>query len=278
MNITDFAAHRVPFYDYIRDVKKLSYNTHKSYLLDMEQFYAFWQENSKLNFDDALAQFFHSLTLHEQKATSIARKVSCFNSFKHYLALFDIKLTIPVKRPLVRLAAPQTIDENIIATMEISPEQLATKRPLREKAIILMLYQTGIKVSELIALEIGHLNIPQRFLTVRGKKKQERTITFDEQLRQTLHAYLRYERKEVTDNNERFFLNHMNKPLTARSIQQICKLFSAHVLHKPITPSILRNSRAQHLLAKGIDEHEVQKMLGHKIPISTQRYKKNSVG
>lgn len=279
MNITDFTSYKISFLEYVRDVKKLSNNTYKSYLLDLEQFALFWsQDTACITIDAALQSFFEFLYKQEQKAASIARKVSCFNSFKQFLKLQHITIVVPIKRPAIKLVAPIVLPSELLHTMltTLSSEQLETKRPLRERAIIELLYATGIKVSELIALEIGHINFSEKSIIVRSKKKQERVISFDAKVYAILMEYLTYERVQVIDKQERLFLNHIGKPITARSIQRICKLFSEHVHNKAITPSILRHSCASHMLSKGASEREVQKMLGHKMPTSTMRYKKNN--
>lgn len=279
MNNTDFNLYKASFLDYVRDVKKLSNNTYKSYLLDLEQFALFWSQTPSYKvIDEALQSFFESLYQQEQKAASIARKVSCFNSFKQFLKIQNITIVVPIKRPAIRLTAPITLPAELISSMfeTISHDQLATKRPLRERTIMELLYATGIKVSELIALEIGHIDFAQKTIVVRGRNKQERIIPFDIKVYNTLIEYLTYERAQVIDKQERLFLNHMSKPITARSIQRICKLFSEHLLNKTITPSILRNSCASHMLSKGASENDVQKMLGHKMAVSTIRYKKNN--
>ena len=276
MNKHEFKPKQQAFLAYLKETKKISDNTHRSYASDLTQFAQFWQElEEPLTLTQALEYFISTLYQTGIDKSSIARKISCFNSLKKFLLHQGIELPLTIKRPLIVLKQPQILSiKEIFNLMDtIKDEELPTRRPLRDRAILELLYATGIQCSELVAIECQHVDLSQQSIIIRSKRKKERIVLFGPQARERILAYVQRERPEAQSSHERLFLNHRNQPLSARSIQRICVMFRDYMHeHYNLTPHILRHSFAIHLLSNGVDIDTLQELLGHKTRLSTQRY------
>jgi integrase/recombinase XerC len=277
---TQFNNKKEEFLSYLANERKASEHTQRAYKADLEQCSTFWatiedQEKHEVRIEDAFKRFIKSLFAHSVDPSSIARKISCLNSYKRFLHTQGITLKVHLKRPYIPLKTPQTLPlTEIFHLMDsIEQEALATKYPLRDKAIIELLYATGIRCSELVALELQAIDFTNRSIIIRHKKKKERVVFFGAQALERIKAYIAHERPEIKSAHERLFLNYRNTPLTVRSVQRVCAMFRECLVHKHfLTPHVLRHSFASHLLSNGADIDTVQELLGHKTRASTERY------
>lgn len=285
MNITkaEFEDIKAKFLNYLVTEKKVTDNTYRSYNADMIQITNLWnlleqEEKRALTLEEVLESFVKFLSS-SVTPSSQARKISCLNSFKKFLKKQSIPLSLNFKRPIIKPKPPISIPvHDIFSLMDnISNDDLPTKHPLRDRAILELLYATGMRCSELVNIELNSIDFNSQSIVIRSKRKKERIVFFGSKANQQIKSYLKYERNQVYSTNERLFLNSRNIPLTVRSIQRICAMFRQCLENKyNITPEILRHSFAAHMLNNGADIETVQKLLGHKIRASTERYKLNT--
>lgn len=284
MKIADFVQVKNDFLNFIKNENQRSTNTCKAYSADLSQFYTFWQnwiskESHQLSLEIVIENFINKLLESKIDPSSIARKISCFNSLKKFLKRKNINLNINIKRPRVFLTDPQALSMDHINFIldKISDDSIPTKKPLRDKAILELLYATGVRVSELVKIEIGHLDLINKSIIIRTKNKKERVVFFGQRALERVKNYISIERPKIESSNECLFLNFKKEPLSVRSVQRICLMFRQFLLKKELTPCILRHSFAAHLLNKGADLTLVQELLGHKINLSTVRYQKSKI-
>lgn len=262
--------------------KNLSIHTIKAYERDLNQLIEFWKiqelnENRNFRLVEILTNFINSLYSNQLKTSSVARKISCINSLKKFV-LVNHQLSNEIvffKRPIIHIQQPDKLTNEQISQLmdKISSEDIPSKYPLRDKAIIEILYATAIRCGELVSVELQHINIKQKSILIQNKSKRERWVFFGSKALKALQNYIDYERTEPKDLREKLFLNHKNQPLTVRSIQRICAMFRQFLqIKEKLTPKILRNSCATHLLDRGAPVQIVQKLLGHKTSVSTERY------
>ncbi|MFC2170302.1 tyrosine-type recombinase/integrase, partial [Acidobacteriota bacterium] len=146
---------------------------------------------------------------------------------------------------------------------------------LRDKAILELLYATGIRVSELIGINLEDVNFQERLIRVKGKGKKERLIPFGKAARECLTFYLRARHLINKGKIEKncLFLNYRGERLTSRSIERIIdKYICLSATRRKISPHSLRHSFASHLLSRGADLRAIQELLGHESLATTQKY------
>ncbi|MBA3954202.1 tyrosine-type recombinase/integrase [Candidatus Dependentiae bacterium] len=280
MNRQEFILKQEEFLHYLKHEKKLSDNTHRSYQNDLNKLVAFWTTSEEqgpvsLTLALVLEQYINSLYRAASAIQSIARKVSCFNSLKKFLKKQQIPLSVNLKRPLVKLKDPLIVPvSEIFHLMDlVHTEELPTKQPLRDKAILELLYATGIRCSEIVQIELRSIDFTNRAIVIRARRKKERVVLFGSRALERITQYLQSERPEPKSSYERLFLNQRNNPISVRSVQHICVMFRQCMKEKyDLTPHVLRHSFATHMLTNGADVDTLQELLGHKARISTERY------
>jgi len=149
-------------------------------------------------------------------------------------------------------------------------EEIDSRFPQRDKAIIELLYATGIKPSELTRVRMKDIYIDAYTIYI---PHHHRYVFFGRKARERVLSYINYERPHTDSMYAYAFLNYQGLPLTSRSLQRICAAFSYHLHSRTsITPHVLRHSFAYHLLEQGADQHTVQQLLGNKTRLSLDRY------
>ncbi len=282
MNRIEFDNKKKQFLSYIKHEKQRAENTQKAYQADLDQFTAFWltvdeNEYRETLLEEVLQTYVESLFALEVNASSIARKISCFSSLKKFLEQDHIPLEVTLKRPYVPPKDPVVLPViQVLDLLDKTPDNaLPTKRPLRDKAILELLYATGVCVSELVHIEFGHIDFYAQSIKIRTKSKKDRRVFFGAQALKLLQAYIQLERPRVQSIEERVFLSFRSTPLTVRSVQRICAMFRQFLLtSSSLTPCLLRHSFATHMFKEGADLDTMQRLLGHKTAISTARYQK----
>ena len=280
MLINEFIEKKDEFILFITVEKNLSVHTQRAYESDLNQFIEFWQQlpaddKKNLELRQIIERYLVTLFYKKMDKSSIARKFSCFKSFEKFLLTQGIVLKLKLQRPRLdkKLLVYLSVDEIFYLLDTITDEQLPTKRPARDKAIFELLYATGMRCSELIAIHMKDLDMPNKTIRIMGKGKKERMVLFGQKAHDKLQQYLTNERPRVYDSNEQLFLNYRNLPLTTRSVQRIFEMFRAFLkFERPITPHKIRHSFATHLLNQGVDLRMVQELLGHKTLASTEKY------
>jgi integrase/recombinase XerC len=273
------------FENYLTIERNSSPHTRSAYRRDLEDFCRFLTTTYDLT-DASQIKEIDRHTLRRYLAqihathskTTINRKLSTLRSFFLYLVREGI-ITIS---PAASLSAPRidrylpsvlTVDE-ASALMEARPAN--DELSLRDRAIVELLYSCGLRVSEAVALNVGHLDFPQSLVRVFGKGKKERIVPIGSKAQQALHDYLT--QRGRPEEEEPLFLNHRGGRLTARSIERNLKqrLLDANIL-RHATPHALRHTFATHLLDAGADLRSIQELLGHVSLSTTQKYTQVSV-
>jgi len=217
--------------------------------------------------------------LHQRnQRTSIARKLSALRTFFRYLVREGVLPANPaeaVATPKRNRYLPKTlsVDE---ATALMERGHGTTVLALRDRAILELLYSSGLRVSELTGLNVGGLDLRENLVRVLGKGRKERIVPVGRKAHEALSAYL--EARGAVSDDQPLFINHRGRRLTPRSVQRHLKvrLLKAGVL-KDISPHALRHSFATHLLDGGADLRAIQELLGHASLSTTQRYTQVSV-
>ncbi len=270
MMLPEFRESINNFLLFARTEKNLSAHTYRAYAGDLKQVVLFWeavqeQEKKIYGLSYIINRYGNALYSQKINKSSIARKLSCFSSYKKFLERENILIELSFERPLVIPKEPEflTTQEVEYLIERVEHTKIASPKPYRDKAIVELFYATGIRCSELITIRIHDIDVTQQLLRIRGKGKRERTIALSSQAGQKITRYLAHERVPVKSNAEYLFLNFRNEPLTTRSIQRICRIFSKFLSRKcMITPHLLRHSCAVHLLQNGAGDALVQEYLG----------------
>ena len=272
---------------YLEHEKRYSAHTLKSYTTDLLQFSAYLQAQYQLN-KESKVELFHIrswiVTLVNQKMTakSINRKLSTLKSYFKYLQKRgEIK-----KNPAALVRAPK-IPERLPNT--ISPEKielLLEKRFFgddftgrRDKLILALLFETGIRLSELIGMEIQDINWSESQIKVLGKRKKERLVHFSNSLRDDLKSYLEA-RKSISGAEAalQIFLTTKAKAIYPNLVHRVLKKYLPLVSTSlDRHPHILRHTFATALLNNGADLNAIKELLGHSSLAATQVYTHNSI-
>jgi site-specific recombinase XerD len=276
----NFQEKRDEFLTFIAVEKNLSEHTQRAYKIDIDQFIEFWRslppdEAKFLTCRQIIERFLISLFYKKIDKSSIARKFSCFKSFEKFLRTQGIVLDLKLTRPRLDKKLPiyLSIEEMFYLLDNVQDHELPTQRPLRDKAILELMYATGIRCSELIHIKLNDIDIDNKTIRIIGKGNKERIVLFGSKAKERLLTYIKHERPENIQKDEPLFLNQWGGGLTSRSIQRIIVMFR-HCLkvERAITPHKIRHSFATHLLSQGVDLRIIQELLGHKTVASTERY------
>lgn len=223
-------------------------------------------------------------TLHGMnKPSSVARKLSALQTFFRFL----VNRSVIARNPLVGVVRPKqgqhipvflSVDE-IFRMMEAPGKQDVFA--VRDKAILELLYSTGMRVAELVNLQINSLDFETEMVTVTGKGNRERLVPMGSPAIEALQQYFPQRqillesgaRRGITLDDKTLFLNHRGGRITTRSVERLVSMYAQRVgLFSGVTPHALRHSFATHLLEMGADLRLVQELLGHASLSTTQRY------
>jgi integrase/recombinase XerC len=215
---------------------------------------------------------------HGLSATSIRRKLAALRSFFRFLQRLGVVEKNPAKlvlSPKIPKTLPRVMTaEHANRLIESTPRQAEEdQRPFaaRDLAILELLYGTGVRVSELVGLNMESLDLAARWILVRGKGRKERQVPLGSKAVEALEKYLH--ERHPAERERAVFLNHRGKRLTDRTIRAIVKFYSEKILDDPsVHPHSLRHSYATHLLADGADLRSIQELLGHSQLSTTQKY------
>lgn len=267
------------FLEFLQDDKKLSNNTLQSYRRDIEQ-YRDYIQNNKINYlkvdGEDLQEYLKKLQEMGKKTSTISRNLASIRSF--YQFLLRIKKvkhdpTDGIQSPKVEKKAPSVLTSKEVELLLEQPKDVDLKGT-RDKAMLEFAYATGMRVTEIISLDIDDVNLNEGYVTCNSGKKQ-RTIPIGTMSLKALKEYIEEARPVIIkDENEKaLFVNTNGKRLTRQGFWKIIKYYKeqAHIA-KDITPHVLRHSFATHLLQNGADLKAIQAMLGHSDISSTQVY------
>ncbi len=267
------------FLDFLQNEKRVSNNTLQSYSRDIHQYESYVSQN-KINYAKADAQKITDYLKHLQdmgkKTSTISRSLASIRSFYQYLVrVKKIKHdpTENIQSPKVEKRVPCVLTSEEVENLLSQPKDVDLKGT-RDKAMLEVAYATGMRVTEIISLNVDDVNIEQGFITCSSATKQ-RNIPLGSISIAALNEYVKEARPiMIKDENEKaLFVNVNGKRLTRQGFWKIVKFYKeqAHIT-KDITPHVLRHSFATHLLQNGADLKAIQTMLGHSDISSTQVY------
>jgi integrase/recombinase XerC len=268
------------FLAFLRYEKNASPHTIASYSRDLSQLAGYLEEKRMdLREVDNVALRGFMARLHEKrnKKSTVARKLSAIRSFLQFCIKKKWLEDNPAKAvatPKQEKRVPSFLSEDEMAKfldLPRSPELL----DLRDKAVLELLYATGMRVSELVGANLEDVNFSERLIRVRGKGKKERLIPFGRKAEDSLASYIRA-RPQINKRDieeKAIFLNYRGERLTSRSVERIVdKYIRFTALRREISPHSFRHSFASHLLGRGADLRVIQELLGHESLSTTQKY------
>ncbi len=269
------------FIYYLTVEKGLAKNTLESYQRDIRKFLQFLIKNKirslgKVN-RSIIANYLGHLKSNNYASTTISRNVASLRSFFNFLAQENIipdNPALQLESPRIEKKLPRVLSLKEVDQL-LSQPLVSTVKGLRDKAMLELLYASGIRVSELISLNTADLNHEVGFLRCRGKGMKERIVPVGNTAISCVQQYLKQGRvKQVKTTAEKsLFVNHHGRRLTRQGFWKILKKYAGHAgIPGEITPHTLRHSFATHLLENGADLRSVQEMLGHSDISTTQIY------
>ena len=268
------------FVNFLERDKRLSLNTLQSYRRDIEQYFNYLNEINLQNISSSNKTTIIAYLLYLQKkgrATStISRNLASIRSFYQYISrnkLIDHDPTAELESPKVEKKLPQILSPEEVELLLDQP-QCVDLKGYRDKAMLELLYATGIRVSELIQLNMDDLSLENAYIKC-SKGARERMIPIGSIAIKALKEYIGKSRPMLIQSNEEtaLFVNINGGRLTRQGFWKIIKQYKNQAkINKDITPHTLRHSFAAHLLENGADLRSIQEMLGHSDISSTQIY------
>ena len=265
---------------FMTDIRHKSLNTVESYKRDVTQYISYLDGTGVTDISSTTKTTVLSYLLYLQKegraSSTVSRTLASLRSYY----LFMMQNGVVKSNPTSNLEAPH-VEKKIPKILSGEEVELLLEQPkncdnkgIRDKAMLELLYATGIRVSELINLDVSDVNVPMSFVRCKGGKK-ERIIPMGHQAKDALENYINNVRKYmVKDENETaLFVNCSGTRLSRQGFWKLIKYYQ-HIagIETDITPHTLRHSFAAHLLENGADLHSIQEMMGHADISSTQVY------
>ena len=267
------------FLEFLQDDKKLSDNTLQSYRRDIKQFKIYIQENN-INYlkidEDQIKKYLKYLGEIGKKPSTVSRNLASLRSFYQFLIRvkeIENDPTQNIQSPKIGKRIPSILTSKEVELLLEQPQDVDLKG-IRDKAMLEFAYATGMRVTEIISLNIEDVNLDESYVVCKYGSKQ-RNIPLGTISLKALKDYIEESRPYLLrdENATALFVNVNGKRLTRQGFWKIVKYYKeqAHIT-KEITPHVLRHSFATHLLQNGADIKAIQTMLGHSDISSTQVY------
>lgn len=275
------------FLDYLTYERNVSGNTVDAYRSDLRSFFEFLcGDYLTTPFDLVRPEQIDHLAIRSWLAfqqrsgmsrSSVARRLSALRSFLRFLmreGVVEANAARGVATPKRERILPAVLQASDVAVLLEQPDP---ERPLglRDRAWLELLYASGIRISELVGIDLDDIDLRARLLKVRGKGAKERIVPFGRKAEQAIRAWLEARAGLVSaiDGEHTLFVNHRGGPISARSIRRLMEGYvRAAALRAGISPHTLRHSFATHLLNAGADLRSIQELLGHVSLSTTQKY------
>lgn len=266
---------------YLKIERGLAENTILSYRRDLLQYLEFIKSKQIKDWNEVdrhhIIQFLQTLKEKDRSTASISRMISSIRSFHQFLTndqIVSTDVSIHIEIPKKGRTLPDVLSvgevEKLLDIKEDSPLSI------RNKAMLELLYATGLRVSELINLEMNDIHLSMGFVRSVGKGSKERIVPIGKVAIEAMETYLRHARPVLVKKNPhetKLFVNHHGKPISRQGFWKLIKKIAREQgLNKEVTPHTLRHSFATHLLENGADLRSVQEMLGHSDISTTQIY------
>lgn len=272
------------FTNYLRNEKHYSFHTVRSYTDDINQFISF--TTGHLNKSDNILQtdarsWLVFLSESGLSSRSIRRKVSSLKSYYKFLLKEGNVKSNPFEElvlPKLEKQLPEFIDEKTVSILFDNFKFRANLEGLRDRIIMMLFYNTGIRLSELVSLADKNLDLSNRTIKVRGKRNKERILPINEELTKYIKLYISSRDEEFAQTEfSNLLVTNKGEPVYPRLIQRLVDKYLSQVssLDKR-HPHIIRHSFATHLLNNGADLNAVKDLLGHSSLAATEIYTHNS--
>lgn len=268
------------FMIYLHNIKKTSENTEMSYRRDLVKVKNYMQEQGIVDVKKITATNLNSYILYLEKnkfsAATISRNIASLKAFYHYMCkegMVHEDIAETLHAPKIEKKIPEILSTDEVVRLLEQPSG-DTPKEIRDKAMLELLYATGIRVTELITLKVDDVNLQMGYVVCRDGGK-ERIIPFGNAARSALLRYLEESRQSmITDvESEYLFTNCSGQPMSRQGFWKLVKYYARRAgIVSDITPHTLRHSFAAHLVENGADLRSVQEMLGHSDISTTQIY------
>jgi integrase/recombinase XerD len=271
------------YLDHLKVERNLTPNTIESYSRDLTRLRRFLAERGRHTADDVtaadLTDYLLDMLDSGLGARSRARALVALRGWFRFLLserYLDGDPTATLDAPRIGRRLPDVVGEDAVSRLLAAPRR-DTARGLRDAAMIECLYATGVRVSELVGLEVADVNLAAGYARVMGKGRKQRLVPMGDMARQSITAYLEEARpgfiKDRDPRQNALFLTGRGKPLTRQGFWKLLKRYAvAAGIPQNISPHKLRHSFATHLIEHGADLRAVQAMLGHADISTTQIY------
>ncbi|MFA5335802.1 MAG: site-specific tyrosine recombinase XerD [Candidatus Omnitrophota bacterium] len=269
------------FMDYLSVERGLSKNTLESYGRDLAKYTGYLKKDGITDLNKVkrpeIQDFLMSLKDKKLNASSIARNLVAIKVFHRYLAsqrLLKEDVTSVIETPKLWKTLPDVLDEKEVEAILVSPNS-RLKQGIRDKAMLELMYATGMRVSELVSLKLNDLHTEMGFVKCLGKGQKERIIPVGSKAKEAIQKYLEKARPKFLKNagSDALFLTRLGKPMSRQTFWMVIKHYVRDArIKKRVTPHTLRHSFATHLLQNGADLRIVQELLGHVNISTTQIY------
>ena len=277
----EFAYYLDLYLSHLRVERGLSGNTVEAYGRDVNRFLAFLVEKKRGGPESASRTVILGYLIHlsqaDISARSRARALSALKGFYGFLVkegLMEANPAADVESPKLSTYLPSVLSEEDVEALLAAPD-VESPGGLRDRAMLEMLYATGMRVSELLNVETGHMNLEAGYIRTRGKGSKERLIPLGDQAIDWIKRYMADARGSLSRNHPagHVFLTRLGKKMSRQFFWRQVVKYARHAgIKKDISPHTLRHSFATHLLTHGADLRSVQMMLGHSDISTTEIY------
>ena len=265
------------YINYVYIEKKLSKNTKEAYLNDLEEFCTYIKNPNikSINTDD-IRDYINHLAEEKQKDKTIARKIVSIKTFFEYLIknnIIDNNPSEKISSPKLKKSIPKVLNINEInKLLEYKP---TNNKEYRNKAMMELMYASGLRVSELVDLELNNIDFNNNYVRIFGKGKKERIVPINDIACKYLNEYINVYRASLLRGyiTHKVFISSYGKGITRQAFFKILKqIAKKQGIEKDFSPHTLRHSFATHLIEYGADLRSLSEMLGHENIKTTQIY------
>ena len=280
MTVTMMEKELDEFITYLKEVKKTSHNTELSYKRDIAKLEKFLQMQGITDISKMTVTTLQYYVLYMEKggaaAATVSRNIASIKAFFHFLfrkGYVKEDISEDLKAPKIEKKMPEILTTDEVNRLLDQPKG-TTPKDIRDRAMLELLYATGIRVSELIGLKVSDVNLQIGYIICRDARK-ERVVPFGAPAKRALGEYIRNARELMLadQTSDVLFTNCSGQPMSRQGFWKLVKYYARKAgITADITPHTLRHSFAAHLVENGADLRSVQEMLGHSDISTTQIY------
>lgn len=269
------------FVEYLHKERKMSKNTLEAYKRDVQEFVTFEGARGMTNLPETtsteIIAFLHKLKISGKSAATVNRKLASIRAFFNYLmqaGLITSNPTADIKSPKIDRKELEFLTIQEVDQLLNLPDD--SLKGVRDRAVLEVLYATGIRVTELIEANLEDLNMRMGFITCAGEQSKARIVPLGRPARAALENYIYDARPQLLKDNKdekALFVNYYGQRITRQGLWKVLKEYGVKAgLKQQLTPNLIRNSFAVHMLQNGADLKSLQELMGHEDITATQIY------